>query len=126
MPIAGHLDEKHRAMEQAEPSKLVTGIATARRPRTFPITVSVFTSDGCVFCKEALAMIHEAAKNLSYDQLAVKIVELPLDERPDLARSLEIVAVPTIQIGRSRVVGLPLVEEIESLMHEAVLTPDDV
>lgn len=113
-------------MAQAQEGKQAAGIVEAGRPRPFPITVSVFTSGGCVFCKEALAMVREVTKNLCYDQLGVEIVELPLDEKPDLAKFLEISAVPTIQIGRSRVVGLPRIEELENLMHEAVLTPNSV
>ena len=93
------------------------------RSRRLPITVSVFTSGGCIFCKEALAMVREAARNLTYDQLGVEVIERPVDEKPDLMESLHIVAVPTIQIGRTRVVGLPRYEELENLLHEAVLIP---
>jgi hypothetical protein len=71
-------------------------------------------------------MVRQVSKNLFYDELGVQIVELPVDEKPDLVKSLDIFAVPTIQIGRSRVVGLPRIEELENLMHEAVLTPNGV
>jgi hypothetical protein len=68
--------------------------------------------------------VREAARNLSYDKLGIEIVELPVDEKPDLVECLDIMAVPTIQIGRARLVGLPNIEEIESLMHGAILTPN--
>jgi glutaredoxin len=112
---------------QSQARKQAAPVVEAVKPRPFAITVSVFTSGGCVFCKEALAMIREVTKNLSYDQLGVEIVELPVDEKPGLAKSLDIFAVPTIQIGRlPRIVGLPRMEELENLMHEAVLTPNTV
>ncbi|RDE12927.1 MAG: hypothetical protein C4K47_06985 [Candidatus Thorarchaeota archaeon] len=115
------LGEKRRETGRAHGAKPVASNEKVRSSRSYPITVSVFTSGGCVFCKEALAMIREVTKNLSYDDLGIEIVELPVDEKPDLVKSLDILAVPTIQIGRSRVVGLPNVEELENLMHEAVL-----
>jgi glutaredoxin len=124
--LTGRRWERHRQMQAAESAKELAGIANVKGPRAFPITVSVFTSGGCVFCKEALAMVRQVSKNLFYDELGVQIVELPVDEKPDLVKSLDIFAVPTIQIGRSRVVGLPRIEELENLMHEAVLTPNGV
>jgi len=119
-----HRQEGRRAVGEAEARESVRTVLDSPRTRPFPITVSVFTSGGCVFCKEALAIVREAARNLSYDKLGIEIVELPVDEKPDLVECLDIMAVPTIQIGRARLVGLPNIEEIESLMHGAILTPN--
>ena len=119
-----HRQEGRRAVGKAEARENVRTVLDSPQTKPFPITVSVFTSGGCVFCKEALAIVREAARNLSYDKLGIEIVELPVDEKPDLVESLDIMAVPTIQIGRARLVGLPNIEEIESLMHGAILTPN--
>jgi glutaredoxin len=105
----------------SEPAISVTDVGGQSKVRQ--IRVTVFTSKGCIFCKEAITMLREAAGRFSHEQLGVEVIESRVDEKPELVESLDIVAVPTILVGRTRLIGLPRLEELESLLHEAMFFP---
>ncbi|MHA1934932.1 MAG: glutaredoxin family protein [Candidatus Thorarchaeota archaeon] len=87
-----------------------------------PLKITVYTSDRCVFCKDALSLVEEARKNLSYYAPRMEVVESPIDENPKLVEKLSILAVPTIFVGDTRLTGIPSKEDLEEIIHKTMLT----
>lgn len=87
-----------------------------------PLRIDVFTSEYCMFCNEALEAAKSAACRLSSLSDHIEVRETPVDDQPGLIESLNIIALPMIQVGNARVIGLPSPEDIERLVHETVLT----
>ncbi|RDE11649.1 MAG: hypothetical protein C4K49_11475 [Candidatus Thorarchaeota archaeon] len=122
--VAKNKRENSMMMQESgfsEPVISVTEVGGKSKIRQ--IKVTVYTSKGCIFCKEAIEMLREAAGHFSREQLGVEVIESRVDDKPELVESLDIVAVPTILVGKSRVIGLPRLEELESLIHEAMFFP---
>ena len=90
--------------------------------RPAPLRIDVFTSEYCTFCGEALQAAKSAACRLAYLTNPVEVRERPVDNQPGLIEKMNIIALPMIQVGRSRVIGLPSPEDIERLVNENVLT----
>ena len=93
-----------------------------------PLSINVFTSERCMFCNDALIAAKDAARRLQYLAGRVKVVETDVKKKPWLTEKLDIVAVPTIMIGNTRIIGLPSVEDIEQMAHRALLClePNDL
>jgi hypothetical protein len=89
-----------------------------------PLRIEVFTSEYCAFCGEALQAAKSAADRLGYVSNKVEVRETLVDENPGLMESLNIIALPMIQVGHSRVVGIPSPDDIERLVHESVLNSE--
>ena len=85
------------------------------------IRIDVFTSEYCSFCENALEIARTAAGKLACIGSAIEIVETSVDEQPELIETLNLVALPLIQIGKSQIIGLPDQEDIERIIHEKLL-----
>jgi protein-disulfide isomerase len=90
-----------------------------------PLKITVYTSERCVFCKDAISLVEEARKNLSYYSPRMEVVESHIDENPKLMEKLSILAVPTIFVGDTRITGIPSKEDLEELIHKTMLTKTD-
>jgi hypothetical protein len=83
-----------------------------------PLTAFHVTSRLCAACRETPGIVREAAPELA-------LVELPVHERPDLARALGVSETPTLLLvdaeGRIRHarVGNPAPEELRARVREA-------
>jgi len=86
-----------------------------------PLQIDVFTSEYCAFCNDAVEIAKLAAGKLAYLANRVEVKETPVDDKPGLIEELNIIALPMIQVGQARVIGLPSLEDIERLVHESVL-----
>jgi hypothetical protein len=86
-----------------------------------PLRIDVFTSEYCAFCNDAVEAAKSAAGRLAYLSNSVEVRETPVDDNPNLIEELNIIALPIIQVGRARVIGLPSPEDIERLVHETIL-----
>ncbi|MHA2380199.1 MAG: glutaredoxin family protein [Candidatus Thorarchaeota archaeon] len=82
------------------------------------IKIKVFTSEQCAFCNIALQIVEEAVGRLDYYHPFIEVVETPVEDRPRLTEKLQILAVPTIVVSDSRIVGLPAADELEQLIHQ--------
>ena len=86
-----------------------------------PLRIEVYTSQYCVFCDDAVKAVKSAACRLTYLTNHVEVKETPIDDNPGLIEALNIIALPMIQVGHARVIGIPSPEDIEQLVHETVL-----
>ncbi|MFW9800313.1 MAG: thioredoxin family protein [Candidatus Thorarchaeota archaeon] len=86
------------------------------------IKINVFTSKQCAFCSIALQIVEEAVGRLDFYQPHIEVVETPVEKRPRLTERLQILAVPTIVVSESRIVGLPRIDELEQLIHQEMFT----
>jgi hypothetical protein len=86
-----------------------------------PLRIDVFTSECCAFCNNAVEAAKSAAGRLAYLTNEIEVRETPIDDNPDLIEALNIIALPMIQVGRSRVIGIPSPEDIERLVNQSVL-----
>ncbi|TFG34444.1 hypothetical protein EU527_03255 [Candidatus Thorarchaeota archaeon] len=86
-----------------------------------PLQINVYTSEYCSFCSDALLISYSAADRISCVGTPVEVVEIPIDDRPSLIEELNIMALPMIQIGHLRIIGLPEPEDVERLIHEVIL-----
>ncbi len=89
------------------------------------IKITVFTSDHCGFCNHAMELVKEATRDLSYGADAFEVVESRIETHLDRIESEGIIAVPTIMVGKSRIIGIPELEDIRDLIHGAILTHRD-
>ena len=80
--------------------------------------VTVYTSRHCLFCEEAIRVIGEAADRLSYVSPVVRVVDVESEH----LQSEDITAVPTVEAGKQRIVGVPTVDEVTRLVQEALIT----
>ncbi len=85
------------------------------------LRIDVFTSEYCSFCEEALEVARTAAGRITYLGSPIEVVETSVDDQPTLIEALNLVALPLIKVGRSQMIGLPCLEDIERLVHETVL-----
>ena len=86
-----------------------------------PLQIDVFTSEYCAFCNDAVEIAKLAAGKLAYLANRVEVKETLVDDNPGLIEEMNIIALPMIQVGQARVIGLPSPEDIERLVHESVL-----
>jgi glutaredoxin len=86
-----------------------------------PLRINVFTSKSCSFCNEAMDAACKAANNFRKFNFNIEVVETSVEEKPEVIEALNAIALPMIQIGNSRIIGLPSSEDIEQLLHQSVL-----
>jgi len=86
-----------------------------------PMKITVFTSAKCHFCTEAVRVVEKTLEGLPFYESLVEIVETAIEDSPDIIENLEILAVPTIFVSKSRIVGLPRTEDVEQLIHQELL-----
>ena len=86
------------------------------------IKITVFTSDHCGFCNHAMELVKEATRDLNYGADAFEVVESRIETHLDHIESESIIAVPTIVVGKSRIIGIPKLEDVRDLIHGAMLT----
>jgi hypothetical protein len=94
---------------------------TIHTERSQPLRIDVFTSEYCAFCNDAVEAARSAANRLAYLANEIEVRERPIDDNPALIEALNIIALPMIQVGRSRVIGIPSPEDIERLVNQSVL-----
>ncbi|MHA1588271.1 MAG: thioredoxin family protein [Candidatus Thorarchaeota archaeon] len=90
--------------------------------RSNAIKITVFTSEHCGFCDHALELVKEATRDLSYGSDIFEVVESRIEQHLDRIESEDIIAVPTIMVGKSRIIGVPKLEDVRDLIHGAMLT----
>lgn len=90
--------------------------------RSNAIKITVFTSEHCGFCDHALELVKEATRDLSYGSDIFEVVESRIEHHLDRIESEDIIAVPTIMVGKSRIIGVPKLEDVRELIHGAMLT----
>ncbi len=90
--------------------------------RSNAIKITVFTSDHCGFCSHAVELVKEATRDLSYGADIFEVVESRIETHLDRIESESIIAVPTIVVGKSRIIGIPKIEDVRELIHGAMLT----
>jgi protein-disulfide isomerase len=83
--------------------------------------ITVFTSTQCHFCNEAVRVVEKTLEGLPFYEPLIEIVETAIEDEPDLIENLDILAVPTIFVSKSRIVGLPRTEDVEQLIHQELL-----
>ena len=86
-----------------------------------PLKINVYTSKHCAFCGDTLQIVHSTVDRISPTGKPVLIVETKIDDKPRLIEDLDILALPMIQIGRLRLIGLPCSEDVERLINETIL-----
>ncbi|MFX1262994.1 MAG: glutaredoxin family protein [Promethearchaeota archaeon] len=86
------------------------------------IKITLFVSDTCAFCDEAREVVKEALARVSYYQPYIEVVESPVDKKPALTERHQVLAVPTVFVANSRIVGMPRVDDLEQLIHQEMLS----
>ncbi|MFW9804000.1 MAG: glutaredoxin family protein [Candidatus Thorarchaeota archaeon] len=86
------------------------------------IKITLFTSDACAFCEEAREVLKEAVERVSYYHPYLEVVESRVDKKPALTEKHQVLAVPTIFVAKSRIVGMPRVDDLEQLIHQEMLS----
>ncbi len=85
------------------------------------MTITVFTSQNCPFCGEAVRVVRDVVRNLDIYETGVSVIESLVEAEPSTVEDLSVLTVPTTVIGNSRIVGLPDENEVENLIHQAML-----
>ena len=83
--------------------------------------IQVFTSKTCPFCKKALEIVNEVVENMDIYEAGIRVVERKVEDYPEKSELYSIFAVPFILIGSSSIVGLPNEDEVQDLIHQAML-----
>ncbi len=86
-----------------------------------PLQINVFTSQYCSFCSDALDVVYSAVDRLSSIRKSIHVVETTIDDKPSLVEDLNILALPMIQVGHLRIIGLPRAEDVEKLVNQTIL-----
>jgi hypothetical protein len=86
------------------------------------IKITLFTSDTCAFCDEAREVVKEAVERVSYYHPYLEVVESPVDKKPSLIEKHQVLAVPTVFVAKSRIIGMPRVDDLEQLIHQEMLS----
>ncbi|MHA1925238.1 MAG: glutaredoxin family protein [Candidatus Thorarchaeota archaeon] len=87
-----------------------------------PITITLFTSDTCAFCDEAREVVKEAVERVPFYQPYIEVVETPVDKKPAMTERHQVLAVPTVFVAKSRIIGMPRVDDLEQLIHQEMLS----
>ncbi len=91
------------------------------RPEATRLTITVYTTDHCIFCKEAMRVVKRTARKCLPLVGFLNLVEHNL-ERTERNAHTHVNAVPTIEVGPMTFVGIPSSEDIEFLINQAVLS----
>lgn len=89
---------------------------------TSPLTVTVYTSGSCAFCKQAVDLVREVADKLNEYTPAINVVEKHLELETNCNEVRDVTALPAIRVGTSCIVGLPRVEDVESLIYVSLFS----
>lgn len=85
------------------------------------VTVTIYTSDECAFCEPAIDTVKKAIDEVSSIGCRPHVIVSRVDPKQPSLNDSNILALPTIAIGRYQLVGLPRVEEVEHLIHCAIM-----
>ncbi|MCF2138217.1 MAG: hypothetical protein K9W43_13380 [Candidatus Thorarchaeota archaeon] len=85
------------------------------------LTITVYTNDHCVFCKQAIKIVKETANRCIPLAGFLNVIEQDVNSI-EQEKKEHINAVPTIEVGEMTFVGLPSVEDMEYLINQALLT----
>jgi len=69
-----------------------------------------------------MELVKEATRDLNYGADIFEVVESRVETHLDRVESEGIIAVPTIMVGKSRIIGIPKLEDVRDLIHGAMLT----
>jgi hypothetical protein len=69
-----------------------------------------------------MEIVKEATQDLNYGADVFEVVESRIEQHLDRIESEGIIAVPTIMVGKSRIIGIPKLEDVRDLIHGAMLT----
>jgi hypothetical protein len=83
--------------------------------------VTIYTSDECAFCETAIDAVRKAIKGMSSIGCKPEVVVSRIDTLNPSLNDISIYALPTISIGQYQLIGLPRIEEIEHLLHCAIM-----
>ena len=99
----------------------VEGLCERSKQCPRSIRVTVFTSGTCPFCDIALELVRIVARDMARHERLVTVVEYNVDDDPEIVEALDIVALPTILVGGSKIIGLPNADEVEDLIHGSAI-----
>lgn len=99
-----------------------TSLSQEAEPTQNPIRITLFTSDTCAFCDEAREVVKEAVKRVPFYQPYIEVVESPVDKKPAMTERHQVLAVPTVFVAKSRIIGMPRVDDLEQLIHQEMLS----
>jgi hypothetical protein len=116
-----HSEGGSRMLQKTNPDYGKIGNLDFRTDETAKMRIDIFTSKHCSFCNEALETVRSAVGNASYLKHPINVVETSVDNSPELIEAFNLVALPLIQIGRSQIIGLPNLEDVERLIHNTIL-----
>lgn len=81
-------------------------IASTAKDTSFPmIEIRVFTHPTCVTCPNAIQMVQRLAEQDS--QVQMRLVSLATANGRAIAKSLNVMSVPTVFVNETRFVGVP-------------------
>ncbi len=97
-------------------------VKNGHSPISSPLTVTVYTSGGCAFCKQAVDLVREVADKLNEYTPAINVVEKHMELEKNCNELGDVTALPAIRVGTSCLVGLPRVEDVESLIYVSLFS----
>ncbi len=109
-------------MMQRNPLDRQTSLPVEANERREPIRITIFTSDTCLFCNQAREIVKEAVERVPFYQPYIEVVESPVDKKPALTERHQVLAVPTVFVANSRIIGMPRVDDLEQLIHQEMLS----
>lgn len=83
--------------------------------------VTIYTSDECAFCEPAIDTVHKAIEGMFSLGHKPQVIVSRIDTKTSVINDRQILALPTIAIGKYQLVGLPRIEEVEHLLHCAIM-----
>ncbi|MFX1580032.1 MAG: thioredoxin family protein [Promethearchaeota archaeon] len=86
------------------------------------LKINVFTSSSCAFCNDALDAAKQAAAKFHQFDFPIEVVETSVEDQPEITEALNVVALPMILIGNSKIIGTPCPEDIEQILHNTMLS----
>lgn len=79
------------------------------------IEVRVFTHPTCATCPNAIQMVQRLAEQES--QVQMRLVSLATANGREIAKSLNVMSVPTIFVNETRFVGVPKWDELLAVVN---------
>ncbi|MHA1770573.1 MAG: hypothetical protein ACTSYL_10570 [Candidatus Thorarchaeota archaeon] len=90
-------------------------------PEGAKLTITVYTNDHCIFCKQAVKIVKETAIRCIPLAGFLNVIEQNINSI-EQENKHHINAVPTIKVGDMTFVGLPSIEDMEFLINQALLS----
>jgi hypothetical protein len=69
-----------------------------------------------------MEVVKEAVGRVPFYQPYIEIVESPVDAEPSFTERHQVLAVPTVFVAKSRIIGMPRVDDLEQLIHQEMLS----